>query len=150
MKKDYPKRRKDLRDEKPSVGVAEGSSLFDRGGVFLATTEIPEMLDWILYPGCSFYMSLVREHFYTYQPCEKGIVNMTNRTQIRVAGVETVQIRMSDGVVRRVTGARHVPSLQKKSDFFEDFGCDRLPLFISRWSFEGLQRSYDSLKRRNV
>jgi len=37
MKKDCPKRKKDLRDEKPSiVGVAEGSRLFDASDVFLA------------------------------------------------------------------------------------------------------------------
>jgi len=45
MKKDCPKRKKDLRDEKPSVGVIEGSSLFDGGNVFLATTESIGKLD---------------------------------------------------------------------------------------------------------
>jgi len=42
MKKDCLKRKKDLRDEKPSVvGVAEGSSLFDGGDVFLTTARSP-------------------------------------------------------------------------------------------------------------
>jgi len=80
MKKDCPKRKKDLRDEKPSVGVAEGSSLCDGGDVFLPTAESPGKSDWILDSGCSFHMYLVREHFDTYQPCEKGIVNMANNT----------------------------------------------------------------------
>jgi len=40
MKKDCSKRKKVLRDEKPSVmGLAKGSSLFDGGNVFLATAE---------------------------------------------------------------------------------------------------------------
>ena len=42
MKRDCPKRQKDLRAEKPSVvGVVEGSHVGDRGDVFLATTESP-------------------------------------------------------------------------------------------------------------
>jgi len=44
-------------------------------------------------------MCSVREHFDTYQPCEKGIVNMANGTQSQVPGVKTVRIRMFDGVV---------------------------------------------------
>jgi len=63
------------------VGVAEGSNLFNRGDVFLATTESPGKSHWILNCGCSFHMCLVREHFDTYQRCEKGTVNMTNDTQ---------------------------------------------------------------------
>jgi len=40
MKKDCPKQKQVLRDEKPSVmGVAKGSSLYDGGDVFLATAE---------------------------------------------------------------------------------------------------------------
>ena len=114
MKKDCPKRKKVLRDEKPSVvGVAEGSSLYDGGDVFLATDESPGKSNWILDSGCSFHMSAVREHFDTYQPCEKGTVNMANGTQSRIAGVGTVRIRMFDGVVRTVTGVRHVPGLKR-------------------------------------
>ena len=49
MKKNCPKRKKDLRDEKPSVvGVVEGSHLGDGGDVFLATAESPGKSDWIL------------------------------------------------------------------------------------------------------
>jgi len=73
-----------LRDEKPPVVVVvvvvEGSSLFDGGNVFLATVESPGKPHWILESGCSFHMCSVRKHFDTYQPCEKGTVNMTNST----------------------------------------------------------------------
>ena len=82
IKRDYPKRKKDLRDEKPSVvGVAEGSNLFDGGDVFLATSKSPAKSDWVLDSGCSFHMCSVREHFDTYQRCEKGTVNMANNKQ---------------------------------------------------------------------
>ena len=113
MKKDCPKQKKDLRDEKLSVGVAKGSSLFDRGDVFLATAETPEKFNWLLYSGCSFHMCSVREHFDIYQTCEKGTTNMLNGTQSQVAGVETVRIRMFDGVVQMATRVRHVLGLNK-------------------------------------
>ena len=42
MKRNYPKRKKGWKNEKPSVvGVAEGSHLGDGGDVFLATAESP-------------------------------------------------------------------------------------------------------------
>jgi len=105
MKRDCPKRKKDLRDEKPSVvGVAEGSNLFDGGEVFQATSESPEKSDKILDFGYSFHMCSVREHFDTYQPYENGTMNMAKDTQSQVAGVETIRIYMFDGVVRTVTG----------------------------------------------
>jgi len=72
MKWNCPKRKKDLRDEKPSVvGVAKGSHLGGGGDVFLATAESLGKSYWILDSGCSFQICLVREHFDTYQRCEK-------------------------------------------------------------------------------
>ena len=59
MKKDCPKWKKDLRGEKPSVGVAKGSSLFDGCEVVLATSESPRMSYCILDSSCSFHMCSV-------------------------------------------------------------------------------------------
>ena len=45
MNRDYSKCQKDLKDEKPLVvRVAKGSNLFDRGDIFLATTESAKKL----------------------------------------------------------------------------------------------------------
>jgi len=64
MKRNCPKKKKDLRDEKPFVvGVAKDSHLADRGDVFLATTECPGKADWILDSNFSFCINSVREHF---------------------------------------------------------------------------------------
>lgn len=115
IKRDCPKRKRNImRDEKSSSAtVAESSNLVDEGDVFLATTESPEKSDWILDSGCSFHMCSVREQFIAYQPCEKGIVNMANGAQSKIAGVGTVRVRMFDGVVRMLTGVRHVPGLKR-------------------------------------
>ena len=46
MKRNCSKRKKNLRDEKPTVaGVAEGSHLGDGGDVFLASAESPGKSD---------------------------------------------------------------------------------------------------------
>jgi len=64
MKRNCPKRKKDLTDKKPSVvGVAEGSHLGCKGDVFLTTAESPRRAYWILDSNFSFHMSSVREHF---------------------------------------------------------------------------------------
>lgn len=61
MKRDCPKRKKDLRDEKASeVDVAEGSNLFDGRDVFSASSESPAKSDWILDSDCSFHMCSVK------------------------------------------------------------------------------------------
>ena len=68
MKRNCPKRKNDLRDEKPSVvGVVEGSHRGDGANVFLATAESSGKSEWILDSGCSFDICSVREHFDTYQ-----------------------------------------------------------------------------------
>ena len=81
MKRNCSKRKKDLRYEKPSVGgVSEASNLGDGGDIFLATAESLEKSDWRLDSSCLFHMCSVREHFDTYQRCEKGTINMDNGT----------------------------------------------------------------------
>jgi len=66
MKRNCPKRKKDLRDTKPSiVGVPESSHPGDVGDAFLATTESPGKPDCILDSDCLSHISSVREHFDT-------------------------------------------------------------------------------------
>jgi len=66
---------------------------------------------------------------------------------------------MFDGVVQISIRVRHVLDLKriktcaiskKKSNFFGDFGCERLLVFIIRWSFIGLQRIHGRYKMTNV
>ncbi|VFQ95551.1 unnamed protein product [Cuscuta campestris] len=52
------------------------------------------------------------EKFDTYQTCDGGAVKMANGARSKIAGVGTVQVRMFDGVVRTLTGVKHVPGLK--------------------------------------
>ena len=66
MKRNCPKRKKDLRDTKPSVvGVAKGPHLGDEGDVFLATVKSQRRSDWRFDSDCSFHMPSVRVDFVT-------------------------------------------------------------------------------------
>ncbi|VFQ72130.1 unnamed protein product [Cuscuta campestris] len=54
----------------------------------------------------------IKEKFDTYQTCDGGAVKMANGARSKIAGVGTVQVRMFDGVVRTLTGVKHVPGLK--------------------------------------
>ena len=100
-----------MTDEKPLIArVVEGFKVLDGGDVFLAIAESTGKSYWILDSSYSSHMCLVTEHFDTYQSCEKDIINMANS---RVIGVGTVRIRTLQGVVRRVTGVRHVLGVKR-------------------------------------
>ncbi|VFQ97231.1 unnamed protein product [Cuscuta campestris] len=113
FKRDCPKRRKEKKDGKtPVTAVAESSNQESEEDLFLATTKSLGKSDWILDSGCSFHMCSVKEKFDTYQTCDGGAVKMANGARSKIAGVGTVQVGMFDGVVRTLTGVKHVPGLK--------------------------------------
>ncbi|VFQ95314.1 unnamed protein product [Cuscuta campestris] len=56
----------------------------------------------------------VKEQFDTYQTCDGGAVKMANGARSKIAGVGTVQVRMFDGMVRTLTGVKHVPEVVRR------------------------------------
>ncbi|VFQ74792.1 unnamed protein product [Cuscuta campestris] len=54
----------------------------------------------------------VKEQFDTYQTCDGSAVKMENGARSKIAGVGTVQVHMFDGVVRTLTGVKHIPGLK--------------------------------------
>jgi hypothetical protein len=112
LKRNCPKRKKDMKDENPVTAVAEDSSHASDGDLFLATTESLGKSDWILDSGCSFHMCSVKQLFDTYQACDMGTVKMANGARSKIVGVGTVRFRMFDGMVRTLTGVKHVPDLK--------------------------------------
>ncbi|VFQ94795.1 unnamed protein product [Cuscuta campestris] len=83
FKRDCPKRRNEKKDGKtPVTAVAESSN------------------------------QEIKEKFDTYQTCDGGAVKMANGARSKIAGVGTVQVRMFDGVVRTLSGVKHVPGLK--------------------------------------
>lgn len=92
--------------ERATVATEYGSEL-------LATTDTGMGgNDWILDSGCSFHMCAAKEQFSTYEECDGGTVKMANKSESKIAGVGTVQIRMFDGIVRTLADVKHVPDLR--------------------------------------
>ncbi|VFQ74038.1 unnamed protein product [Cuscuta campestris] len=113
FKRDCPKRRKEKKDGKtPVTAVAESSNQESEEDLFLATAKSLGKSDWILDLGCSFHISSIKEKFDTYQTCDGGAVNMENGARSKIAGVGTVQVLMFDGMVRTLTGVKHVLGLK--------------------------------------
>ena len=66
---------------------------------------------WLLDSACIYHVCPRREWFYTYQPCDGGIVLMGNNAECRVVGIGSIRMRMFDGEVRTVANVRHVPEV---------------------------------------
>jgi len=102
-----------LKDKKPSVvGIAKSLNLFNTGDVFLASAETLGRSACILDFDCSFHMCSATEYFYTYQPCEKCIVNRATVYKVELLGWEQYEF-ICLMVVWIVTGVRDVPGLKE-------------------------------------
>lgn len=58
-------------------------------------------------------MSLNRSYFTSYQSCDGGMVLMGNNSICKVVGIETVSLKMYDGIVRELTQVRNVSELKR-------------------------------------
>ncbi|KAK3016871.1 hypothetical protein RJ639_005957 [Escallonia herrerae] len=63
--------------------------------------------------GCSYHMCLNEDWFATYRSFDGGKVLMRNDAAYKVVRIDSIQIRMHDGIVRTLTDVRHVPELKK-------------------------------------
>ena len=63
--------------------------------------------------GCSFHMCPHKEWLDDYEEKVGGNVLMGNDAPCKTVGIESVKIRMHDGVVRTLTNVHHVPDLKK-------------------------------------
>ena len=69
--------------------------------------------EWIFYLRYSYHISPHRDWFSAYQLIVGGRVLMGNSVAYKVVGIDIIQIKMHDGIVRTITNARHVPKLKK-------------------------------------
>jgi hypothetical protein len=60
----------------------------------------------------SQHMTSNREWFVTYESSD-GRVLLRNDHLCKIAGVGIVRIKMHDGIIRTLTGVKHIPDLTK-------------------------------------
>ncbi|KAH9770104.1 hypothetical protein KPL71_012259 [Citrus sinensis] len=99
------------RTENAAIATEEECS-FETAGVLIATSQKPQG-QWVLDLGCTFHMCPNRSYFTTYQSCDGGMVLMGSNSMCKVVGIETISLRMFDGVVRELTQVKFVPELKR-------------------------------------
>ena len=68
--------------------------------------------EWIIDSKCSYHLSPNRDWFNIYQPIDGGNILMGNDVVCKVVEIDTIQIKMYDGIIRTLIDARHVPELK--------------------------------------
>nr|GEW71301.1 retrovirus-related Pol polyprotein from transposon TNT 1-94 [Tanacetum cinerariifolium] len=92
------------------VTIAKGDSDDD---VYLAMDTEKSRDELIVDSSCTFHMIPYRSWFTTYESFNGGNVYMENHSICHVIGKGNIQVKMHDGVVRTITGVRHVPNLKR-------------------------------------
>nr|GEW08837.1 retrovirus-related Pol polyprotein from transposon TNT 1-94 [Tanacetum cinerariifolium] len=83
------------------------------GDVYLAIDTEKSRDELIVDYGCTFHMIPHRSWFTTYESFNGGNVYMGNHSICHVIGKGNIQVKMHDGVVRTITGVRHVLDLKR-------------------------------------
>ena len=63
--------------------------------------------------GCSYHMCFNREMFLDFKEFNGVVVFMSNDSTCKMTGIGSVQIKMFDGVIRKLNDVRYVPDLKK-------------------------------------
>jgi len=81
---------------------------------------------WLMDSGAIWHMTPNRDWFHTYEPVSEGSVFMGDNHALEIAGIGTIKLKMYDGLIRTISGVRHVKDL-KKNLFsvgqFDSLGC---------------------------
>ena len=75
--------------------------------------DFPESSDkWILDNVCSFHMCPNQNFFCTYEVVDASFVLMGDNTRYEVTSIDTIRIKMYDGVIQTLGNVRHIFDLK--------------------------------------
>ena len=134
MKRDCLKYKASEKKEGNEAAVVTEVASDDSGDVLAVTTYEYTANSWILDSGCSYHMCPNRDWFTTYNDVNGGTVLMGNDHACEIVGVGTVRIKMHDGVVRTLTGVRHIPDLRKNLISLGSLDSNGCQMDSGRWS----------------
>ena len=86
------------------AGFAEGTESDSSCDVLFSVVE-----PWKMDSGASFHICRDVKSFSSYEK-SVGMIKTTNGVELPICRVGAVRFRMHDGVVREVTGVRHIPT----------------------------------------
>jgi transposase InsO family protein len=91
------------------------------------STDREELTEvWLMDSGATWHMTPNRDWFHTYEPISGGKVFMGDNHALEIAGIGTIKLKMYDGLIRTITGVRHVKDLKKNLlsvGQFDSLGC---------------------------
>lgn len=129
-KKEKMKKDKSI-DNKESDETSYVNTCHD-GNLLLVGNDQKSMNEWILDSGCTYHMCPHKHWFTSYEDVDGCSVIIGNSTPCTVVGKGSIQIKTHDGVIRTLTGVRHIPELKRNLislGTLESKGC--------RYSVEG-------------
>ncbi|KAG8481120.1 hypothetical protein CXB51_025896 [Gossypium anomalum] len=89
-------------------GEADVVEDYSDGEILVASVNDSKVSEEWLDSGCTFHMSPNRDWFTTYETVLEGVVLMGNNASCKIAGVGAIKVKMFDGVVRTLSGVRHI------------------------------------------
>ncbi|KAG8486072.1 hypothetical protein CXB51_019444 [Gossypium anomalum] len=87
---------------------------YSDGELLVASVNNSKMSDeWILDSGCTFHMSPNQDWFTTYETVSEDVILMGNNASCKIIGVETINVKMFDRVVKTLSDVQHVLELKR-------------------------------------
>ncbi|GKA22723.1 gag-pol polyprotein [Tanacetum coccineum] len=82
---------------------------------------------WLFDTGSTFHMTARRELFHQYKPISRGgSVYSCNDHELKIIGIESIMVKMHDGMVCTIRDVRHVEGLKNNLlslGQLDDLGC---------------------------
>lgn len=98
----------------------------DEGGALGVPRGYKGQNEWILVSDCSFHVTPNRDIFSTYKKVDGGKITLGDIDTCKVIDIDSVLIKMHDGMVRTLYDVRYVPKLKKNLISLGNIGCFRL------------------------
>jgi hypothetical protein len=118
LKKDFWKRKESKEDSSKEANLAEPSSgMVDEVLSVCIISQHQE--EWFLYSSASHHMCSRRSWFSSYQSIDDSVVFMGNDISCKTVGIESLEIKQFDGIIRTLMDVRHVPYLKNNLIFWD-------------------------------
>ena len=85
----------------------------DTNNALTISLSVIQTSEWILDSGCSYHMCSNREMSLDFKEFNGGVVYMGNDSTCKMMGIDSVQIKVFDGVVQKINDVRYVPDLKE-------------------------------------
>lgn len=96
---------------------------YESSGV-LCKTEEEQIRERILDSRCFFRMHPHKNWFLSYKNCEEGRVLLGNDKTLKVVGIGSIKLQLTDGAVRILQEVRYVPELRRNLISLDILDCN--------------------------